>query len=147
MAASLMALKGGGGAEEEDVKDEEECGGKKATRQSGKTLFFLSSLLITTAQPTLTQFINNAECGAPRCCEVFVNGRANCNKQQQCLSHPAGTTLLIRTTWIDGTQEREGGGGQRQARPKETESQQRTSRRGRHSKAREGELSCKETAG
>lgn len=93
---------GGGGAEEV----EEGRGGKEARRQSGKTLFFLSSLLITTAPPTLTQFINNAECSAPRCCEVFVNGHANCNKQQRCLSHPAGTTLLIRMTWIDGTKER-----------------------------------------
>lgn len=53
--------------------------------------------------PSLPHFINNAERGAPRCCEVFVNGRANCNKQEWCLSPLTGTTLLIRLAWPDGT--------------------------------------------
>lgn len=55
------------------------------------------------SSPPLPPFINNAEHGAPRCCEVFVNGRANCNKQEWCLSPLTGTTLLIRLPWPDGT--------------------------------------------
>lgn len=59
---------------------------------------FLSFSLVS----PLPHLINNAECGAPRCCEVFVNGHANCNKQKWCLSPPTGTTLLIRLARLDG---------------------------------------------
>lgn len=61
-------------------------------------------LFPTLRSPHLSHFINNAEHGAPRCCEVFVNDRANCNKQEWCLSLLTGTTLLIRLAWPDGTQ-------------------------------------------
>lgn len=55
--------------------------------------------------PLLLHFINNSERGTPQCCEVFVNGCANCNKQEWCLSPLTGTTLLIRLAWPDGTLE------------------------------------------
>lgn len=69
---------------------------------------FLLFPTLQSATPHLSHFINNAEHGAPRCCEVFVNGRANCNKQEWCLSLLTGTTLLIRLAWPDGTQGEEG---------------------------------------
>lgn len=58
---------------------------------------------ILPSHPPPPSLINNSERGTPQCCEVFVNGRANCNKQEWCLSPLTGTTLLIRLAQPDGT--------------------------------------------
>lgn len=89
--------------EGEGRRGEERREGSQKTRQELHPALPSPSLL-----PTVSHFINNAERGAPRCCEVFVNGRANCNKQEWCLSPLTGTTLLIRLALPDGTLGEEG---------------------------------------